>query len=142
MDGRLSASRLVQDTGLNLIMKQDGTCVLKQENQIIELRSQEGGIYSLVSKAEIWHARLGHASVHTLRQLGLPSEMKVCEACVKSKLFRRPHKSVERDMKPLDRISIDIMGPKQAWKHGFNPKELCWKPQQGMNQNKMDKLRG
>lgn len=107
----LSASRLVQDTGLNLIMKQDGTCVLKQENQIIELRSQEGGIYSLVSKAEIWHARLGHASVHTLRQLGLPSEMKVCEACVKSKLCRRPHKSVERDMKPLDRISIDIMGP-------------------------------
>ena len=35
----LSASRLVQDTNLTLIMKQNGACVLKQENQIIELRS-------------------------------------------------------------------------------------------------------
>ena len=72
----LSASRLVQDTSLHLIMQQDGTYVFKQENQTIKLRTEKGGIYSLVSKAELWHARLGHVNVHTFRQLGLPSEKK------------------------------------------------------------------
>eukprot|EP00963_Diacronema_lutheri_P005965 scaffold496_cov378-Pavlova_lutheri.AAC.2 len=107
----LSAVKVGSQTGANIIMGNNGTCALQKEQDIIELHTQSDGVYALRADANLWHTRLGHASADTLKQVGLPCDLKTCEACVKAKLNRKPYSSDVTVKRALDRISMDVLGP-------------------------------
>ena len=107
----LSAVKVGSQTGTNIIMRNNGTCALQKDGDIVELHTQADGVYALRTDADVWHTRLGHASARTLKQLGLPHDVETCEACVKAKLNRKPYSSDVTIKRPLDRISMDVLGP-------------------------------
>ena len=107
----ISATKMGRQLGANIVMRSDGTCVLQQDQDIVELHTRRDGVHALQVEADLWHKRLCHASSNTLKQVGLPSDMKPCEACVKAKLSRKAYEHDETIKKPLDRISMDLMGP-------------------------------
>lgn len=74
--------------------------------------------------ADLWHRRLGHASMKLLQKLsknelvrGLPpitcESNKVCEACIKGKFVRSSHKTknLVSTTKPLHMLHLDLFGP-------------------------------
>jgi len=73
-----------------------------------------------MSALEKWHTRCGHVSVKALKQMGI-SELQGkknkhrCEACIKGKVHRMPHKEMHNLPKasylPGQCIATDLMGP-------------------------------
>ena len=107
----LSVVKVGSQTGTNIIMRNNGTCALRKDGDIVELHTRADGVYALRTDADVWHTRLGHASARTLKQLGLSHDVDMCEACVKANLNRKPYSSDVTIRRPLCRISMDILGP-------------------------------
>eukprot|EP00963_Diacronema_lutheri_P001188 scaffold75_cov392-Pavlova_lutheri.AAC.2 len=107
----ISATKMGRQLGANIVMRSDRTCVLQRDQDIVELQTHTNGVHALQAEADLWHKRLCHASSNTLKQIGLPDDMKSCEACVKAKLSRKAYAHDETLKKPLDRISMDLIGP-------------------------------
>ena len=68
-------------------------------------------MYVLQTNADGWPTRLGHVSARTLKQLGVPHDVETCKVCVKAKLNCKPYSSDVTIKRPLDRISMDVLGP-------------------------------
>lgn len=75
---------------------------------------------SSVSTLKLWHERMGHINVKsvkiTIAALGLKvsdSEPFFCEPCILGKQTRKPHKTTlrEKDYKPGEMIHTDVCGP-------------------------------
>lgn len=87
-------------------------CTIEKGQVILRATPQSDGTMVLLTTAEKWHARLGHPSVYALKELGLPWKLpKECEVCPKAKLSRKPHNSDPKEWLPLDRLSMDLIGP-------------------------------
>ena len=63
----------------------------------------------------LWHGRLAHIGLSTMKRMikcGLIScdvdKFKKCEICVKSKMIKKPFKSVERNLDLLELVHTDI----------------------------------
>ena len=81
------------------------------------------------SKTDLWHRRLAHVNVKQMHQLidqstanDLPSneELSFCEACVKGKMHRLPHRPLN-EVKSTERLQLvytDVCGPMQTQSHG------------------------
>lgn len=92
----------------------DNQCLIEKDNIKLQATPQNDGTLALQASAEKWHARLGHTSVYVLKEMGLPWKMtKECEVCPKAKLNRASHKPDSRQWQPLDRLSMDLIGPIQ-----------------------------
>eukprot|EP00963_Diacronema_lutheri_P009055 scaffold802_cov424-Pavlova_lutheri.AAC.2 len=107
----ITATKMGRNKVANIVMRSDGTCVLQPDQDIVELHTHTDGVHALQAGADLWHKRLCHASSNTLKQIGLPDDMKSCEACVKAKLSRKVYAHDATLKKPLNRISMDLMGP-------------------------------
>lgn len=93
---------------------EDNYCLIEKGNVKMRATPQDDGTLALLTSAEKWHARLGHTSVYVLKEMGLPWKMtKECEVCPKAKLNRASHKPDLRQWQPLDRLSMDLIGPIQ-----------------------------
>ena len=81
------------------------------------------------NKTDLWHQRLAHVNVKQIHQLvdnstgiDLPSSEKqsFCEACVKGKMHRLPHRPL-KEIKSTERLQLvytDVCGPMQTQSHG------------------------
>nr|GEU54519.1 hypothetical protein [Tanacetum cinerariifolium] len=82
----------------------------------------------LIEFSNVWHARLGHVNLNSMRRLikfnsipncHIDSKYK-CETCVEAKLTRTSFKSVRRKTKPLDMVHTDICDLKSLATKGGN----------------------
>lgn len=81
------------------------------------------------SKTDLWHRRLAHVNVKQIHQfinqstgIDLPSKeyLSFCEACVKGKMHRLPHRP-RNEVKSTERLQLvytDVCGPMQTQSHG------------------------
>lgn len=107
-----SVSKAV-NSGARVLFEANG-CTIEKGQVRLKANFQSDGTMVLLTTAEKWHARLGHPSVYTLKEMGLPWKLpKECEVCPKAKLSRKPHKSDPKEWQPLDRLSMDLIGPIQ-----------------------------
>lgn len=81
-----------------------------------------------LSQPDLWHRRMGHASIKYLKNI-VPSELlkaglSYCDACVRAKATRRPYKHSKvpptKVQAPLDVFAADMCGPfPTAFLHKF-----------------------
>ena len=69
----------------------------------------------MLDSVSLWHGRLAHIGLSTMKRMikcGLIScdvdKFKKCEICVKSKMIKKPFKSVERNLDLLELVHTDI----------------------------------
>jgi hypothetical protein len=69
----------------------------------------------MLQSISLWHNRLAHTGISSMKRLiksGLIScninDFKKCELCVKSKMIKKPFKSVERNTNLLDLVHSDL----------------------------------
>lgn len=93
---------------------ENNQCVIEKGKVRLQATPQNDGTMALLTSAEKWHVRLGHPSVYVLKEMGLPWKLsKECEVCPKAKLQRKPHRTDPTKWQPLDRLSMDLIGPIQ-----------------------------
>lgn len=134
----LSVSALVRK-GLRLVFDSQGCAVIEEKSgKIIANASEMNGLYRLDAKTRVsansllvpkinsvemlWHRRLGHAGVDTIRRISgdilinngnlkLPQ----CEICVLGKHARQPfQRSITKSSSVLEIIHTDVCGPMQT----------------------------
>ena len=69
----------------------------------------------MLESVSLWHNRLAHTGISSMKRLiksGLIScninDFEKCELCVKSKMIKKPFKSVERNTNILDLVHSDL----------------------------------
>lgn len=124
----LSVSKICSK-GFTVKFTASGCTVLDENGQVFASGTAEGGLYRLnrqvqnaflSSELEVWHRRLGHLNVQSLKQLKQmvtgfelnKMENLNCVACFQGKHSRDPFPNSEsRASKPLELVHTDLCGP-------------------------------
>lgn len=124
----LSVSKICSK-GFTVKFTESGCTVLDENGQVFASGTAEGGLYRLnrqvqnaflSSELEVWHRRLGHLNVQSLKQLKQmvtgfqlnKMENLNCVACFQGKHSRDPFPNSEsRASKPLELVHTDLCGP-------------------------------
>lgn len=86
-------------------------CIIKKEEQQIEIQSKRDNHYCLKATAKTWHERLGHVHSSRIKKLNLPHKMdQVCESCATNKQTTQKFKPKNYDYRPLDLVYMDVVG--------------------------------
>ena len=113
----------VDESG-KLILSQNGAFIGKgySSDRMVKLCIVDNGINNnnvssayMLDSVSLWHGRLAHIGLITMKimiKCGLIScdvdKFKKCEICVKSKMIKKPFKSVERNLDLLELVHTDI----------------------------------
>jgi hypothetical protein len=84
------------------------------------LQSKSRCLVTLFSKGNvnIWHRRLGHASVETLRKLGMHGDLDDCHICPKGKLkYSKFSRGTFYAQQLLERVHSDVMDSVEEKQH-------------------------
>ena len=108
----------------NLILSRNGAFIGKgySSDGMVKLCIVDNGINNnnvsfayMLDSVSLWHGRLAHIGLSTMKRMikcGLIScdvdKFKKCEICVKSKMIKKPFKSVERNLDLLELVHTDI----------------------------------
>jgi len=88
------------------------TCRVECAQGIIETTASVDNVYALVTTAQRWHERLGHASAPRLKLLGLPHKLdEACEPCIQAKQTAEAFRPSQYNYEPLDLVYTDLVGP-------------------------------
>lgn len=87
-------------------------CTFEKGQVRMRANSHNDGTMVSLTAVEKWHARLADPSVYAFKEVRLTKKLGMgFEVCPKAKLRGRPHRSDPKGRTPLDRLSIDLIGP-------------------------------
>ncbi|KAD3067345.1 hypothetical protein E3N88_35225 [Mikania micrantha] len=134
---------LLNKVGLKQVIEADKIIISKNDNFVgkaylsgslfvlntvcASVNGCESGSAYIIESADVWHSRLGHVSLSSIKRLKTTGHFKMtnmmkgfkCPVCVEAKLSKQPFKSItSRSTKPLELIHSDLADFKNSISRG------------------------